>query len=366
MAHDLDPKNLVVFCASLRNVSTAEVVLFFNAPISQRPLEITSKCGVKVEVFDVQGLPHEMQPFHPSTVRWKLIYDFMVNANAWQRYRRAWLVDARDTYFQGDPFDMLSIDEPGFYVFNGVESMLIRDDGWNRGWIKDCFSDDVYRQVADKHIICSGVSMGSMDAVLRYLELMNDVVTSRKRFEISKQSRFPNCERNGVDQGVHNVLVYTARLPHLRIFDQTSGPVANLQAGKAIVRGTSVLNAAGNKVAVVHQYDRNAALQKMLFRRFVYWVNTDDLGEEWKMEPSCSTFSYVLDNDLLKGKCDLTAKGGIASATTCCKLCADAPGCKSFVYYSGMCYLKSCKAKTGRAMGVYVSGAVTGISLRKQ
>ena len=366
MAYDLDPKNLAVFCGSLRNVSSAEVVLFMNAPVSQRALEITRRYDVNVQVFDVQGLPHDMQSFHPSTSRWKLIYDFMAPDQTRRRYRRVWMVDARDTFFQEDPFEMLPLDKEALYVFTGVESVLIRDDGWNRGWIKDCFSDDIYRLVADKHIICSGVSMGSVDAVLRYLDLMNDVVTGQRRSEISKNSRFPHCERNGVDQGVHNVLVYTAGLPNLRVFDQSRGPVANMQARKAIVKGIEVRNEAGERVAVVHQYDRNAVLQKNLFRRFVYWTNTDDLSEEWKLEKACSSFSYVMDKDLLKGNCDLSASGGAASASTCCKICKDTSACKSFVYYSGMCFLKSCKTQTGALNGVNLVGAVTGVTLSRK
>lgn len=42
---------------------------------------------------------------------------------------------------------------------------------------------------------------------------------------------FAKCERNGVDQGVHNVLIHTNKIASpLFKYDQMTGPVANMQA----------------------------------------------------------------------------------------------------------------------------------------
>ena len=46
----------------------------------------------------------------------------------------------------------------------------------------------------------------------------------------SQQSQFPSCERNGVDQGVHNVLVHKQLIRSLTIWSQYDSPVMNLQA----------------------------------------------------------------------------------------------------------------------------------------
>ena len=66
-------------------------------------------------------------------------------------------------------------------------------------------------------------------------------------------------------KGVHNVLVHSGELSNLKIFNQGTGPVANLQARKAVIEGNNVYNEAGKEVAVVHQYDRDPSLQKYLF-----------------------------------------------------------------------------------------------------
>ena len=53
----------------------------------------------------------------------------------------------RDVYFQTEPFAMLPLPqkgEPGqFLVFQGVQDKTIKECGWNGGWVRDCFGDQV-------------------------------------------------------------------------------------------------------------------------------------------------------------------------------------------------------------------------------
>ena len=167
MAQDTDPKNLAVFCSSLRKVTTAEIVIFVNSPAPARHTEIAKANEVKLIPFDLSSLSMEMQSFHPSTLRWPLIYRFFQSEETRKLYGRVWMIDVRDSFFQSDPFAMLPPDTSGFHVFQGVESIPIRECGWNSGWIKDCFGYPTLDQVGDGRIICSGVSMGDMNSVLK-------------------------------------------------------------------------------------------------------------------------------------------------------------------------------------------------------
>ncbi len=118
-------------------------------------------------------------------------------------------------------------------------------------------------EVGNSAIICSGVSVGTIDTVLEYLEQMYLAVTGKM-----SGVGFPQCERNGVDQGVHNVLVHTGKIHHLKVWSQKQSPVLNLQARLAVVKENGrVLNLAGDEVAVVHQYDRYESLQRLLFEK---------------------------------------------------------------------------------------------------
>lgn len=179
------------------------------------------------------------------------------------------MVDARDTYFQSDPFLFLSTTKPSLHVFNGVETIPIRQCGWNSGWIRDCFGEKMLTKIGTNNIICSGVVAGTMEVVWQYLDLMSGIVSGDSKYDsvnnVLLNGQFPRCERNGVDQGVHNVIVHNNLIPDIKTWDQSSGPVANLQAGMAIIRDNKVFNKKGELMAVVHQYDRNAGLQKYLF-----------------------------------------------------------------------------------------------------
>lgn len=186
-------------------------------------------------------------------------------------YNRIWLTDVRDTYFQTDPFMAFNPNVPSFNVFTGVESMSIKQCGWNSGWVKDCFAGSVLDQIGSENIICSGVSVGTTDIVLKYVEMMRNILMGLHK-AYGLENKFPTCERNGVDQGVHNVLVHTKKIPKMKKWD-SSGPVANMQAKQAtITKGFKVLNSKGEEYAVVHQYDRFPDLQKYLFSQV--WLGT--------------------------------------------------------------------------------------------
>jgi len=185
--------------------------------------------------------------------------------------------------------------------------------------------------------------MGDASSVYEYLTLMDDIIMARGKSAVAQIARFPRCERNGVDQGIHNVLVHKKLIPNLKVFAQSSGPVANLQAQKARVSASGeVFNQNGDVVPVVHQYDRRPDLQKGLFSKHVYWIDTNDAEAEWKAEEACKPFTPKADVDMFKGVCDLKSQGGATSAASCCAFCQKRPGCKAFTFYSSVCFLKSC------------------------
>jgi len=359
MAQDTDPKNFAVFCSSLRGVTKADILLFVNAPIPKRHEAIAALNHVTLVPFDSTALSEQMRKFHPSTLRWPLMFKFFQDDKIRASYQRVWMVDVRDTYFQSDPFDMLPLHTSSFFAFKGVETITIRDCGWNGGWVKDCFGSDVLADIGDNNIICSGVSVGSMDTVFEYLTLMDDIIMSKRNSAMGKLAKFPTCERNGVDQGTHNVIIHKNLVSNIKIFDQSAGPVANLQAKMASIVGAehAVLNRLGHKVAVVHQYDRNPELQKFLFKRYVDWVDTDNPVAEWNEEPACKSFAYKNNVDLFKARCDLKMAGGATSAASCCSKCEATPSCQAFTYYSSVCFLKSCKEfSSGYQLDAAVSG----------
>ena len=346
MAMNTDPKNFAVFSATLREVSTADAVIFVNMPIDPRLAEISTKFRITTVGFRMEDMGATVEKYHPSTIRWSLMKRYLDGAK--NKYGRVWMIDVRDSMFQQDPFKMLppykpEVSKPVFLTFKGVESMKIVECGWNGGWVRDCFGTSILDRIGNNYIICSGVSAGTIDAVMPYLDKMAAITMGEQRSDLPKH-KFPQCERNGVDQGTHNVLVHSKLIRGLKVLSQGDGPVANMQARIAKVQpGGQVVNAKGSVYAVVHQYDRNPTLQKMLFKKHVYWTDTSDPMVEWAETMECRGFKYEKDVDLFKGRCDLAAKGGATGPASCCKMCKSAGTCEAFTYTeAGMCFLKTC------------------------
>lgn len=125
------------------------------------------------------------------------------------------LTDARDVYFQRDPFQ----DEPrgetihGLHVFE--ESPLVRTTQWLVDWpVKDCKGLQL-----DEPMLCSGTTLGTRDAVMKYLH--------RMAREFDNWVQDPKCRfaTIGDDQSIHNYLFYTGQLPYATAIPHRSGIV---------------------------------------------------------------------------------------------------------------------------------------------
>ena len=77
-----------------------------------------------------------------------------------------------------------------------------------------------------------------------------------------------HCERNGIDQGMHNYFVYSGALAEavsaLHLVSNEEGFIATVQSMPSVQRDAAgrVLNAQGAVVAAVHQYDRSPVLKQ--------------------------------------------------------------------------------------------------------
>ena len=96
----------------------------------------------------------------------------------------------------------------------------------------------------------------------------DDVTDATKEIIEQLHPQFPTCERNGVDQGVHNTIVHKKLIPNMKIISQTTSTVLNMQAKKATydLKTHLVKNVLGETAAIVHQYDRLPELQEYLFK----------------------------------------------------------------------------------------------------
>jgi hypothetical protein len=184
-------------------------------------------------------------------VRFPLYYIHLARNRG--KYANVMITDVRDVIFQRDPFDFDLGDEVCCFLEDPRE--LIKDCEYNTKWLNLGIGRGAVEEVGDNVVSCSGVTLGSYRAMMHYLEVMNEQMMRLK------------SHPNGMDQGVHNYVLYKRQLKGVRLFPNGLGPV--LTMGKTTDLPTKfdaegrVLNDDGTIPAVLHQYDRHIELDKL-------------------------------------------------------------------------------------------------------
>lgn len=370
IATSTDPKNIAIFAGSLRNRAKANctVILFINSPVDHITRILSLKYRLVLIEFTLTDLqPSFLRNYHPSSIRWILMHQlFSTNTEFFEKYYDKMVtLDVRDSMFQTTPFRLFKNKERKFFVFGEGGYVRILECGWNSGWIKDCFGDKGLTAVGDQPIICSGVSMGTRTHMMQYVHVMNNVLlgyfTNVNHTIPDPTSLFPRCERNGVDQGVHNYLVHSRAFPfQVDVKYPEFFPVINMQSSQEYEPlpsdKTTILMGNNKEFSIVHQYDRNIEMQLALGRRYVDWVDWNNPEKEWKEMSSCNHhFDLPLNHaDLFRGVCDSGSARAMTPAT-CCDLCRNRgknfdsetgnqnkKDCTGFTFVNGVCYFKDC------------------------
>ena len=409
IAANIDIKNFVIFCASLRQSSVkATTIIFMNDPIPAEHQKVAEQNDIILLVYDREKLePAFIRSYHPSSLRW-ILFDWLFTIEG-GKYGKMFdyvlTLDVRDSVFQSDPFELFEkeyaydITNPHFQpsstysnihfsdvkavtgsgsnndsrLFFFGENVMIPIDrcSWNSNWIRDSFGEEVLKYTKFFPISCSGISMGVTFRMVEYFNKMARVLLGEYA---CLPGKFPSCERNGVDQGIHNVLLHLNHLQPVSVKYPDTFPIVNLQSSPELmlhfinetVDSIKMLDH-NVKYAVVHQYDRDPALQLELGKKYLPWIPWENPMADWAMNPTCKRhFGVVFGTDFLRGKCDL-AMGRALTPASCCDVCmhqregANATlqvdpkresvrFCTGFAFSNGVCYMKYCPQREIQAM----------------
>jgi hypothetical protein len=186
-------------------------------------------------------------------------------------------VDARDSFFQRDPFAFpRGAGDELFVFYEGDGARQLQNSPWNLDVIQRCYDDATVQRVGASMVSCSGSVMGSYRAMLEYLRLMEA--------EILETVKKPGCnDAGGRDQGFHNVILAERKLEARGVAvtgfaNPSSALVATLGDGQTFrdVMGR-VLTERGEVVALVHQWDRRPEIKDIIdaqmFPTFLSTVN---------------------------------------------------------------------------------------------
>jgi hypothetical protein len=183
---------------------------------------------------------------------------------------RIFLLDARDTYFQLNPFALLETSmSTTLHVFEEWEGRPIRRERSNSLWIKSARGEQWLKKIGGRNVVCSGTTVGGKPAIEMYTRAM------------VAQWDDTQCTIYGCDQGHHNFLVrgnYLEGAPNLTkvvVHPQGTG-VANTVGIIPKYTGVSlrmhgyvdnttdeILNKDGSPSPVVHQFDRDTEMSNI-------------------------------------------------------------------------------------------------------
>lgn len=198
------------------------------------------------------------------------------------------LIDARDSFFQTNPFANVPRNQNGLLYFFGenTEATRIGKSTKNRNWILRSYGNTVLEAMAEKPTICSGSTMGEQIAIETYLRaLVNEWDET-------------DIKMTGADQGFHNYLYYSGKLTNsksiskLVVWEQGKGIINNLGAlrtkpfwewGMYNNNTHTIYNWDGTLSPVAHQWDRDANLHNHYSRRlFKKWEKEFKSSQEHK------------------------------------------------------------------------------------
>jgi hypothetical protein len=170
------------------------------------------------------------------------------------------LTDVRDVIFQGDPF---ARPLPGALTA-ALEDPLgtLGSDGANAVWLRALAGPPTWWRLAGKPISCSGTVLGPRAAIQHYLAVMEETLA---------QAPFGDPQLNGIDQGAHNLLLYTGLVPdvHWLANGDLIYTVGYLLPDELHVNADGDIIAPDGRVpTIVHQYDRHALLRDHVARRY--------------------------------------------------------------------------------------------------
>lgn len=253
-----DAAQLKPFVMSLKETGYDGDLVFLISEAATKP--DTRKT---LESWGAEVLPFESWRFSKACVhlaRYDRYYEFLSD----RPYERIMLTDTRDVVFQRDPFG-LDLPDPGDVAFFLEEPRVpIGKCEWNANWVKRSFGMNVLYKLFSRTISCSGITMGRRDGILRYLRTM---------LEMAREADPASLDVDGIDQGIHNVLIYTDRMPGFRLVENrvhvnTMGYLPT-EAVSLADDGT-VVNEDGSVSAVLHQYDYepHRALHDILQARY--------------------------------------------------------------------------------------------------
>jgi hypothetical protein len=178
-------------------------------------------------------------------------YEVYRNWLSGQSFEEIVISDIRDVVFQSNPFTL-----PIHNLEVAVEPVIrVEKNEHNHMWLNAAYGTELSDSYIGKMVSCSGVSAGTRNQMLAYLDLMS--------LEINKLRGFVGP----IDQAVHNHLWHSGQLGNHSALENGKGRVLTLQyedMARVNHKGSKCVYDGDVVVPILHQYDRHGKTTKFV------------------------------------------------------------------------------------------------------
>lgn len=171
---------------------------------------------------------------------------------------RVLMCDARDVYFQSDPFK--NWPGPGLHAFEEDRSIKIGDCPHHKRWISTLQDEDTFMRLREFPRVCAGTIMADRDSAMAFLREMAQMTYAAQ-----------SLDPHDGDQGLFNILVHNRRIPNIQVHMNGESSVFTIGGmPNENIRTDSdgfVVNKEGNRIPILHQYDRKPEIAGPLLQK---------------------------------------------------------------------------------------------------
>lgn len=237
--------------SALKYVPNAEIIIFCSEKISYLTKLILINKGIKLIFFDSKnplkdrGITY-LNNISINNYRFLLYYDYLIKNRS--KFNSIIITDVRDVIFQSNPF--CRIKSNIFYFFFEDPSMTFNNSKLNYGWAVEANGIEFTNKILNKTVSCAGVSIGSINEMIAYLEIFDINIKKRQNLVW------------GYDQGLHNGILYGNLLNNYTISTNDNDIVFTMGASKyyQLNEFNKFVNNNESEYSIIHQYDRNGKL----------------------------------------------------------------------------------------------------------
>ncbi len=178
-----------------------------------------------------------------------------------QDYHNVMMTDVRDVVFQRDPFDF-DIQPGSIYYFLEAEHTRIQDCEKNSWWITEMLGEEALERLGPNYISCGGTIIGCPKIMLMHFKITTESIAQNLRC----------CNRAGIDQAPHNLIIWDKLVPNIHVIPNRDGIILTMQTTKRehwSISDDGLIVVDGDKIPnTVHQYDRYPDATKAILARY--------------------------------------------------------------------------------------------------